>query len=461
MKSIYGRKKIMAVCAIVASSLFFWACDDSSTGPSGGNDVPSEALVSSSSEEVLSSSEQIQSSSGEKVSSSSEQAKSSSSAKVSSSSKQTKSSSSEKTPSPSELAKSSSSRKVSSSSEQVSSSSEVSSSSDDNGNACTLLLPNVLYQHEDVLSGKPFVCETDGPRVATYSDTLKLDTIGICNDRRGDGFTSGIYTETKYVCESNVARNATQEEIDFGAVCTKEMAKTGVISQDKACYAQGKWRDITESEKIVGEVCKTVTSMIFGSRWSCDGNGNWTVLSNLGRTSIGKIGASTYVGTFVARGTQLWVTGRSSMVSNFSDAKKYCRDLAWHLNDSLSAGFHLATESDWQQLMDFNDYAKENGDGDSTNLYLYYLRAENFYDESASAGNENCDDTTLNGPDKRCASPTWVQVWTDDLSRGVTYTVYNTKEIIASAPVIRSHDGYQQDPTTKLPFFCVHDDYRK
>ena len=279
----------------------------------------------------------------------------------------------------------------------------------------------------------------------------------ICFGQRiseGD-LVTGIYTNKTYTCENGLARKATKAEIELGHGCTENLTATGFVFQGKVCNEQGAWRDSTESEKIVGSLCVKPGTMTLGRKWSCDGEGKWTVISSDNVTSLGFIGKSVFVASYTARGTQLWtVRHLESMVLNFNDAKDYCSKLTWEKNGTKSAGFHLATEDDWATLLRYNEYARDNGYGDSTNLYKYYLRGESFYDSEADAGNKNCNTEERLGPDKRCASPTWVSMWTDDYSNGVTYTLYNTDEIKPTKAAVRSVDAYQQEPTTKQPFFC-------
>ena len=440
MKYRFGKTLLKVACISVMTSLAFTACDDSSSvaAPAETSSADEQTSESSSSEKVSSSSEKVKSSSSEK-------AKSSSSEKVSSSSEKVKSSSSEKVKSSSSVAESSSSVNVL-------------------GNACTMLLStNEIFQHDDVLEGQPFVCEDNKPRLATLADTLKLDTVDICFGQRiseGD-LVTGIYTNKTYTCENGLARKATKAEIELGHGCTENLTATGFVFQGKVCNEQGAWRDSTESEKIVGSLCVKPGTMTLGRKWSCDGEGKWTVISSDNVTSLGFIGKSVFVASYTARGTQLWtVRHLESMVLNFNDAKDYCSKLTWEKNGTKSAGFHLVTEDDWATLLRYNEYARYNGYGDSTNLYKYYLRGESFYDSEAEAGNKNCNTEERLGPDKRCASPTWVTMWTDDYSNGVTYTLYNTDEIKPTKAAVRSVDAYQQEPTTKQPFFCVNDSYR-
>ena len=418
--------------------------------------------VKESAEESSSSAKQSSSSKVSSSSVSSSSKKSSSSSTVSSSSVSSSSAKQSSSSTASSSSVSSSSVKRSSSSVSVSSSSV---------NACASLATDKIYTRTGVLSGKPFVCESNTARLATKQDTLKLDTIGICKNFTDISLRAGLYSTTKYVCSSYKARVATASEISQGIGCTTNIGGT---NGSRICSAEGVWRDSTASEKIVRKVCTTKNdgdNTILGSSWTCSGTtGRWWNNCNGDGCYIGPLYDSydVVVGYIYSKGSQLWTIPIrdyggdvynyfQDFVRNFTEATNFCKSLGASTG-SVGGNFHLATEDDWKTLINYN----KEFDSSYKNLYKYFIRASNFYSNSQALN--KCSFSSSVAATK-CAGNFGVFVWTSKKANSITssdaltYSIRDISTISGSEPVELSPSGYQQSTTSKIPFYCVMNNY--
>ncbi|PWJ67133.1 hypothetical protein SAMN05720473_1013 [Fibrobacter sp. UWB15] len=440
----------------------------SSSSKVSSSSVSSSSVKRSSSSTVSSSS--VSSSSAKQSSSSTASSSSVSSSSVKRSSSSTVSSSSVSSSSAKQSSSSTaSSSSVSSSSVKRSSSSvSVSSSS---VNACASLATDKIYTRTGVLSGKPFVCESNTARLATKQDTLKLDTIGICKNFTDISLRAGLYSTTKYVCSSYKARVATASEISQGIGCTTNIGGT---NGSRICSAEGVWRDSTASEKIVRKVCTTKNdgdNTILGSSWTCSGTtGRWWNNCNGDGCYIGPLYDSydVVVGYIYSKGSQLWTIPIrdyggdvynyfQDFVRNFTEATNFCKSLGASTG-SVGGNFHLATEDDWKTLINYN----KEFDSSYKNLYKYFIRASNFYSNSQALNKCSFSSSVAT---TKCADNFKVFVWTSKKANSITssdaltYSIRDISTISGSEPVELSPSGYQQSTTSKIPFYCVMNNY--
>ena len=477
----------------IAASFLFEACSNADSF-----DVAPVAVAEA--EEIGHNDETDSSSSLSKSSSSNKS--SSSKAGISSSSKKGSSSSKAGSSSSNEKGSSSSTPDTSSSNEKGSSSSKAGSSSSNGKKAessssiCENASATEIYQQQDIFSNKPFICKNGEATIATRADSLRLDSVGICLSKQ-DGFVGkGRFYENlmqrSYTCDGTTVRLATFSEENMHSGCTNE--KIGTTQNGKICSNQGEWRDTTKSEKLLGMLCyaKTEPEQQLGGMLTCDRKGRWSV-KDLTLDSVAAKGASNYLTGTHSWGTQVWTIGQKDMVLDFESAKKYCEDLTWNLNDTKSAGFHLATEDDLNRLVnylttttpvpprageiyeswEFEDPEEwerivqrhETEHNNATNLYTKYITASNFFIEGENFGNANCTyepiDENSDSTEFDCAVKQGILLWIDKEQQPITYAIYNY-------PTYNDGDFFHRPPkqvsvqlksTAKLPFFCVNNNY--